>query len=251
MAPTATLREDRPKRAGRRSRVRTREGQGAYVRAEQATRPPATSRWTPRCGRRRRISVVAARPAAEGVETDARTRPAFLVRASDLHGKVRETKAGNVILFAVDASGSMAARKRMSAAKQAVLSLLLDAYQKRDRVGLITFRGERADLLLPPTTSVDLAERRLQSLPTGGRTPLGHALQIGMLAFERHRMNHPEDVPLLLVVSDGRANVAVGSGDPISRDHGAGRRDPRARHPVRGSGHRERWDASRPLPPDE
>jgi magnesium chelatase subunit D len=110
----------------------------------------------------------------------------------------------------------MAARKRMTAAKQAVLSLLVDAYQKRDRVGLITFRGERADLLLPPTTSVDLAERRLQSLPTGGRTPLAHALQIGMLAFERHRMNHPEDVPLFLVVSDGRANVSVGSGDPAS-----------------------------------
>jgi magnesium chelatase subunit D len=92
----------------------------------------------------------------------------------------------------------------------------LDAYQKRDRVGLIAFRGSRAELLLPPTTSVDLAERRLQSLPTGGRTPLGHALQVGMLAFERHRATHPEDVPLLLVVSDGRANVAVGSGDPKS-----------------------------------
>jgi magnesium chelatase subunit D len=101
----------------------------------------------------------------------------------------------------------------MAAAKQAVLSLLLDAYQKRDRVGLIAFRGSRAELLLPPTTSVDLAERRLQSLPTGGRTPLGHALQLGMLAFERHRVSHPEDVPLLLVVSDGRANVAVGGGD--------------------------------------
>src|SRR5688500_7990837 len=110
----------------------------------------------------------------------------------------------------------MAARKRMAAAKQAVLSLLLDAYQKRDRVGLIAFRGAQADLLLPPTTSVDLAERRLQSLPTGGRTPLAHALQVGMLAFERHRMNHPEDVPLLLIVSDGRANVPLGSGEPAA-----------------------------------
>jgi magnesium chelatase subunit D len=68
--------------------------------------------------------------------------------------------------------------------------------------------------VLPPTTSVDLAERRLQALPTGGRTPLGHALQVGMVTFERHRANHPEDVPLLLVVSDGRANVPVGAGDP-------------------------------------
>ena len=153
-----------------------------------------------------------------------------------------------MILFAVDASGSMAARKRMAAAKQAVLSLLLDAYQKRDRVGLIAFRGSQAELLLPPTTSVDLAERRLQSLPTGGRTPLGHALQVGMLAFERHRANHPEDVPLLLVVSDGRANVPVGSGDPASRAAGAGRRDPSARHRVGRRGHRERLDAGRALP---
>ena len=135
------------------------------------------------------------------------------MKGLDLHEKVRETRAGNVILFAVDASGSMAARRRMAAAKQAVLSLLLDAYQKRDRVGLIAFRGSQAELMLPPTTSVDLAERRLQSLPTGGRTPLGHALQVGMLAFERHRANHPEDLPLLLLVSDGRANVPVGSGD--------------------------------------
>ncbi|MCC7368334.1 MAG: putative cobaltochelatase [Chloroflexi bacterium] len=211
IAPPATLRQERPKRAGRRSRVRTREGQGAYVRAEQASTTTrdlaldATVRAAAPHQRRRREA-----------RSDDSGGPAFLIRKPDLHGKVRETKAGNVILFAVDASGSMAARKRMSAAKQAVLSLLLDAYQKRDRVGLIAFRGERADLLLPPTTSVDLAERRLQSLPTGGRTPLGHALQVGMLAFDRHRMNHPEDVPLLLVVSDGRANVSVGTGDPTS-----------------------------------
>jgi magnesium chelatase subunit D len=139
------------------------------------------------------------------------------VRSGDLQEKVRETRAANVILFAVDASGSMAARKRMREAKQAVLSLLLDAYQKRDRIGLIAFRGERADLLLPPTTSVDLAEQRLQTLPTGGRTPLAHALQLGLLSFERHRANHPEDVPLLLLISDGRANVALGGGDAAAQ----------------------------------
>jgi magnesium chelatase subunit D len=206
LAPTAPARQERASRAGKRSRVRSQDGQGAYVRARLAGPTlhdlalDATVRAAAPHQRRRR----AAQP--DG--------PALLVKGPDLHEKVRETRAGNVILFAVDASGSMAARKRMAAAKQAVLSLLLDAYQKRDRVGLIAFRGSRAELLLPPTTSVDLAERRLQSLPTGGRTPLGHALQVGMLAFERHKMNHPEDVPLLLVVSDGRANVSVGSGDP-------------------------------------
>ncbi|MFN8636692.1 MAG: putative cobaltochelatase [Chloroflexota bacterium] len=208
LAPAVPARKERSTRAGKRSRVRSKDGQGAYVRAALA-RPEtrdialdATLRAAAPNQRRRRES-----------QPDG---PALLVRPSDLQAKVRETRAGNVILFAVDASGSMAARKRMAAAKQAVLSLLLDAYQKRDRVGLIAFRGSQAELLLPPTTSVDLAERRLQSLPTGGRTPLGHALQVGMLAFERHRANHPEDVPLLLVVSDGRANVSVGRGDPAS-----------------------------------
>jgi magnesium chelatase subunit D len=187
--------------------VRTRQGQGTYVRA------------TPATAETRDIALDATLRAAAPHQPRRReqqpTGPALLVRAGDLHEKVRETKAGNVIVFAVDASGSMAARKRMAAAKQAVLSLLLDAYQKRDRVGLIAFRGSQAELLLPPTSSVDLAERRLQSLPTGGRTPLGHALQVSLAAFERHRARHPEDMPLLLIVSDGRANVPVrGGGDP-------------------------------------
>jgi magnesium chelatase subunit D len=208
LAPATPARQERPSRAGKRSRVRSQTGQGAYVRATAAgpeTRDLALD-----------ATLRAAAPHQRGRREQQPDGPALLVKSADLHEKVRETKAGNVILFAVDASGSMAARKRMAAAKQAVLSLLVDAYQKRDRVGLIAFRGSRAELLLPPTTSVDLAERRLQSLPTGGRTPLGHALQVGMLAFERHRANHPEDVPLLLVISDGRANVAVGSGDPKS-----------------------------------
>ena len=208
LAPAAPARQERASRAGKRSRVRSKDGQGAYVRARQAgpeTRDLALD-----------ATVRAAAPHQRRRREQRPDGPALLVSGPDLHEKVRETRAGNVILFAVDASGSMAARKRMAAAKQAVLSLLLDAYQKRDRVGLIAFRGSKAELLLPPTTSVDLAERRLQSLPTGGRTPLGHALQVGMLAFERHRANHPEDVPLLLVVSDGRANVPVGSGDPAS-----------------------------------
>jgi magnesium chelatase subunit D len=208
LAPASPARQNRPARAGRRSRVRSQEGPGAYVRARPAGAAArdlaldATLRAAAPHQRRRREQ----QPAG----------PALLVRAPDLHQKVRETGAGNVVLFAVDASGSMAARRRMAAAKQAVLSLLLDAYQKRDRVGLIAFRGARAELLLPPTTSVDLAERRLRSLPTGGRTPLAHALQVGLLTFERHRASHPEDQPLLLVVSDGRANVSLGEADPAA-----------------------------------
>jgi magnesium chelatase subunit D len=99
--------------------------------------------------------------------------PGISVHPEDLREKVREGREGNLILFVVDASGSMAARRRMSAVKGAVLSLLADAYQRRDKVGLVSFRGEGARVLLPPTASVELAAPRLEELPTGGRTPLG------------------------------------------------------------------------------
>src|SRR5581483_1707020 len=130
----------------------------------------------------------------------------------DLRQKVRETRLNNLILFVVDASGSMAARDRMAAAKGAVLALLLDAYRKRDQVGLIAFRGRQADLLLPPTTSVDLAEARLRELPTGGRTPLAHGLDLARQTVERHARGRPGTLPLLVVVSDGRANVSLAGG---------------------------------------
>ena len=85
---------------------------------------------------------------------------------------VREQRAGNLIVFAVDASGSMGAERRMEAAKGAVLSLLLDAYQRRDLVAMVMFRGEQADVVLRPTGSVEVAKARLAQLPTGGTTPL-------------------------------------------------------------------------------
>jgi magnesium chelatase subunit D len=142
--------------------------------------------------------------------------PAVRLARPDLRQKVRETRTGNLILFVVDASGSMAAHDRMRAAKGAVLSLLLDAYRKRDQVGLIAFRGRRAAVLLPPTTSVELAERRLRELPTGGRTPLAHALHLAWQTVERQRLSQPGLLPLLVLVSDGRANVplAVSTASP-------------------------------------
>jgi magnesium chelatase subunit D len=124
---------------------------------------------------------------------------------ADLREAVREGKEGNLVLFAVDASGSMAARQRMRAVKGAVLSLLLDAYQRRDKVGLVTFRGTGAELALPPTSSVEAAARRLASLPTGGRTPLAAGLAKAARVLAAERLRDPRRRPLLVVVTDGRA----------------------------------------------
>jgi len=109
------------------------------------------------------------------------------------------------VLFVVDASGSMAARARMGAVKGAVLSLLLDAYQRRDKVGMITFRGSAAQLLLPPTSSVEAAAARLAALPTGGRTPLAAGLLRARDVLHTERLRDPRRRPLLVLVTDGRA----------------------------------------------
>src|SRR6201999_4315570 len=121
---------------------------------------------------------------------------------SDLRTAVRRDREGNLVLFAVDASGSMAARARMSAVKTAVLSLLLDAYQRRDKVGLVTFRGTSAQLVLPPTRSVEVAARRLDELPAGGRTPLAEGLQLAAQVLELERVRDPRLRALLVLVTD-------------------------------------------------
>jgi magnesium chelatase subunit D len=129
------------------------------------------------------------------------------VRASDLRQNVREGREGNLILFLVDASGSMAARKRMSAVKGAVLSLLNDAYQRRDKVALISFRGEGAETLLPPTSSVELAASRLEDLPTGGRTPLAAGIEKAAEVLGRESLRDRERRSLLVLLTDGRATA--------------------------------------------
>jgi magnesium chelatase subunit D len=123
----------------------------------------------------------------------------------DLRLSVAEGRESNLVLLAVDASGSMAARRRMEAAKAAALSLLLDAYQRRDKVGLITFRGAGATLALPPTSSVDTAARRLEDLPSGGRTPLAEGLLCAAETLRLERIRDPRRRPLLVLVTDGRA----------------------------------------------
>ena len=145
----------------------------------------------------------------------------LLLRRVDLRQHVREGREGNLILFVVDASGSMAARRRMTATKGAVLSLLLDAYQRRDRVGLVVFRGEGATVALPPTASVELAAERLDALPTGGRTPLAAGLARAGEVLAAERVRDPRRRPLLVLVTDGRANAGAGAArradpDPVA-----------------------------------
>ncbi|MFJ9448900.1 putative cobaltochelatase [Herbaspirillum sp. NPDC101397] len=148
------------------------------------------------------------RSAAEGTEEGT----VLQLQTGDLHGKVKAGKTANLILFVVDASGSMAAQRRMEAVKGAVLALLTDVYQRRDQVAVIGFRGDKASLLLAPTRSVDLAEQGLRELPTGGRTPLPHALQLTLQTLEQSAGVAP---PLLVLLSDGKGNVALESGgDP-------------------------------------
>ncbi|MFI1967121.1 putative cobaltochelatase [Streptomyces pathocidini] len=186
--------------AGRRSRARTAHGRTTGARKPQ--------------GALTGLHLAATvRAAAPHQHVRGRTGPGLVVRRDDLREAVREGREGNLVLFVVDASGSMAARQRMSAVKGAVLSLLLDAYQRRDKVGLVTFRGRSAELALPPTSSVDAAAARLESLPTGGRTPLAAGLLKAHEVLRIERLRDPARRPLLVVVTDGRA---TGGAEPVA-----------------------------------
>jgi len=140
-----------------------------------------------------------------------------IIHPENWRRKVRSCTTDTIILFVVDSSGSMSARQRMEAVKGAVLALLTDAYQQRDRVGVIAFRGLKAEVLLEPTRSVELAEKQLQRLPTGGRTPLAHALFVTNETIQRLCRHEPEQALILIVLSDGKANVPLPD-SPIGAD---------------------------------
>ncbi|MFF0447731.1 putative cobaltochelatase [Streptomyces sp. NPDC004609] len=185
--------------AGRRSRSRSEHGR-------------TTGARRPRGALTKLHLAATVRAAAPYQRARGRTGAGLVVRRDDLRQAVREGRESNLVLFVVDASGSMAARQRMSAVKGAVLSLLLDAYQRRDKVGLVTFRGRDAEVALPPTSSVDAAAARLGLLPTGGRTPLAAGLLRAHDVLRVERMRDPSRRPLLVVVTDGRA---TGGPDPV------------------------------------
>ena len=141
---------------------------------------------------------------------------AVAIEKSDLRAKIREKKTGASILFVVDASGSMRAKRRLQALKTAVLSMLKEAYEKRDRIGIISFKGERAEMILPITHSQDLAYKRLKELSIGGRTPLVSALEQARFVIQAEKSKNPNTLQMVILISDGRGNVPLYTADALA-----------------------------------
>jgi magnesium chelatase subunit D len=198
------------RQGGRRTQTRTDQKRGRYI----------TSR--PANGRTSDIAFDATVRAAAPYQRrrkPMRPRLALAIEPGDLQRKVRVRRAANLILFVVDASWSMAVAERMSATKGAILSLLTDAYQRRDRVGLIVFQKDRALTVLPPTNSVQLAQKALADIPVGGKTPLSAGLRLAYELFQQERLAHPATLPLLILLTDGAGNVSMSNLPPQEEAH--------------------------------
>lgn len=192
--------------SGKRSTTRTDLKQGRYVRAELPKAKVEDLAFD--------ATIRAAAPFQKMREDNG---CALNIKPEDLRQKVREKRIGNTFLFAVDASGSMGARERMRAVKGAIFYMLQEAYQKRDRVGMIAFRRQKAEVLLPITRSVDLAQKCLAELPTGGKTPLADGLAMALQTLSMMNKHDSELEPILVLVTDGRANaVEENGGDPVA-----------------------------------
>ncbi|MCG3211704.1 MAG: hypothetical protein FOGNACKC_05350 [Anaerolineae bacterium] len=184
--------------AGKRSYTKTNRKRGRYIQARPAR------------GRPKDVAFDATLRAAAPFQLSRdRTDRALAVEKQDIHDKVRVRRASNLILFVVDASWSMAAAERMEATKGAIMSLLLDAYQRRDQVGLVVFQKEEARLVLPPTSSVELAKKALADVPVGGKTPLSAGLYLAFRVLTQQTRLHPEIMPLMILLTDGAGNVSM------------------------------------------
>jgi magnesium chelatase subunit D len=196
--------------SGRRSRSRTDRKRGRYIQAR------------PSPGKADDLAFDATLRAAAPFQTqrsEMRKRVAFAIRSNDYQKKVRVKKTANLVLFVVDASWSMAVAERMTATKGAILSLLTDAYQRRDRVGLVVFQKDRATLVLPPTNSIQLAQRALADIPVGGKTPLSAGLFLAHQIVQKERIVHPDVMPLIILLTDGAGNVSMSSTPPQEESH--------------------------------
>jgi magnesium chelatase subunit D len=188
---------------GKRSTARTEWSRGRYIRAIHA-------------GPLRRDIALDATVRSAALQQHRRERQgtALKVEPSDLHAKVRERKVGHLLVFVVDCSGSMGTQQRLLATQGAILSLLVDAYQRRDRVGLVTFREQAAAVVLGPTASIELAKTAFQSLATGGTTPLSRGLLAGYELIQQALRRERKLIPVLVLISDGWANVSMGDRAP-------------------------------------
>lgn len=198
------------RQGGRRSRTRTNRKRGRYIQAR------------PSPGKADDLALDATLRAAAPYQRhrqEQRKHVAFAIRDSDYQKKVRVKKAANLVLFVVDASWSMAVAERMAATKGAILSLLTDAYQRRDRVGLIVFQKDRSTLVLPPTNSIQLAQRALAEIPVGGKTPLSAGLFLAHQVIQKERIVHPDVMPLIIVLTDGAGNVSMTTLPPQEEAH--------------------------------
>ncbi|MHC1771451.1 MAG: VWA domain-containing protein [Flexilinea sp.] len=140
---------------------------------------------------------------------------AIVVQRQDLMRKVRMQRSSNLLLFLVDLSWSMAVQQRMAVTKSAILSLLTDAYQQRDRVSLITFQKDEAKIVLQPTHSVMLAERSMKQIKVGGKTPLPAGLSKAYDVLKQEKRLHPDENVLLIILTDGAGNVSIGHRDSM------------------------------------
>lgn len=207
-----SARKDRVLRrgSGRRSRSRIAQKKGRYVKSTTRFNHDLALDATLR----------AAAPHQQSRRQKSRQQGGTNVLAvqleqSDLRGKIREKRIGNLLLFVVDASGSMGARGRMAASKGAIMSLLLDAYRKRDQVAMISFRKSGAVCNLPPTTSIDLAGKLLAEMPVGGRTPLSAGLAQCHQELRNYLVKNSGGQPIVILLTDGKANLALGSQPPV------------------------------------
>lgn len=188
-------------RTGKRSYTRTERKRGRYIKARPAGDHPEDIAFD--------ATLRAAAPYQAQRHAEATDNLALHLRKSDLQRKVRVRRTGNLVLFVVDASWSMAASERMEATKGAIFSLLVDAYQRRDQVGLVVFQRDKARLVLPPTNSVDLAQKALRDLPVGGKTPLSSGLYMAWQVIENARRRDTELRPLMILLTDGAGNVSM------------------------------------------
>lgn len=197
---------DRTRRSiqGRRQETVSSDGRGRYVRSEPANPDTGISDIAVDATIRTAVTRQAGRASSPGLTVS--------VDSSDLQRKVRTRKVGACIVLCVDASGSMGAQSRMASAKAAALELLVDAYQRRDRVALVSFRGDSAEVVLPPTASVELANLKLRSLPTGGSTPLAAGIVRSLEVLEAEMRRAPDVVPWVVLLTDGRGNVGLEGG---------------------------------------